>query len=101
MSCYGRLQFSPIPFPADTCYIYAIFREDRGWKGWQLFHVRYVRRFVISVRLEVKWSISYGAIYTFVLCFDDLVGQQKLLKIFVKSYSQNHIEGTERSYNLK
>jgi len=55
----------------------------------------------MSMRLEVKCSISYCAIYTFVLCFAVLVVQQKLFTIFVKSYSQNHREETELSYNLK
>jgi hypothetical protein len=55
----------------------------------------------MSMRLEVKCSISNCAIYTSVICFSVLVVQQKVLKIFIRSYPQNHREETELSYNLK
>jgi hypothetical protein len=32
--------------------------RDRGRKSWQLFHVRRVRRSVMSMHLGLKWTIS-------------------------------------------
>jgi len=54
--------FAVLPHPffhKHTLYIcYFLGWGDSSRKGWQLFHRRPLRRFVMSMHLEVKWTIS-------------------------------------------
>jgi hypothetical protein len=51
-------------FPQTHTTSIFFFTQDRGRIGWQLFHVRPVRRFVMAMHLGLKWTISYVEKFT-------------------------------------